>query len=613
LFFSQSPARSDSTGLDGAVLSGDAFVFVSPDADVVKAEFWLDDDDMQAAPYQTENSAPWDFRGGQSLANPWDTTGIAEGPHSITVVLHLADGAVHRINRHFTVANQAPQLVFSPAALSFAAYKDTDQVLAAEVELASNTALTAAAALAAENPWLRVSTDRDDVPAVVSVSVDTADLAPGVYRGAAIAKAPGLSDAELKVTLHVREPYVQHQVHLGWVHDPASTLAVRWWTESGAGPSMVQFRKVDGLAWNSSTGTSRRVDGVPGVLHEVELTDLAPATSYEYRVQVDDNQFSEAFSVSTAQAAGPASFDAVFVADMALIGRLDGFDSGAEGVLEEIARIDPQLILLGGDYISFISDRRFDTLGLAINEFFRQMGVIATSAAMMPTYGNHEVYLGEDLSTWADRFATPQGLDGSHSYSFDVADVHFASILAAGDEGLSDQELRWLDDDLRSARQSGQRWLIPYFHVPVFSDGANHGSNQKLRDQLGPIFERHGVQLVLTAHDQSFERTFPLRDVPGSNTPGSTSASCYEPGDGVVYMKVSPGGKLSDITKGFSPFRTEPPPRWTAARDAAGHHLAHLAFAESGLTVQTYRISSSARTAPIIDRFPILQASCEPE
>ena len=121
------------------------------------------------------------------------------------------------------------------------------------------------------------------------------------------------------------------------------------------------------------------------------------------------------------------------------------------------------------------------------------------------------------------------------------------------------------------------------------------------------------MQLVLTAHDQSFERTFPLTDVPKSNAPASTSASCYESGDGVVYMKVSPGGKLSDITKGLSPFRTEPPPYWTAVRDDDGHHFAHLSFAESRLTVQTYRVSNTERTAAIIDRFHIVESPCEQE
>ena len=611
LLVSDSPARSNPKELEGAILKGDVFVFVRPAADLVKVEFWLDKLETSTPPDSTENGAPWDFIGGGTLADEWETSEEADGPHSITVALHLSDGKVHTIKRQFTLANHAPRLVFAPATLSRSTYSDANRRFVETIDLATNTALPADAALRSDSGWLQVASAPSAIPTKASISIDTAGLSPGVYRGTVTATAPGLGDATLSVTLNIQERFAENQIHLSWVHDPATTLAVTWWTADAGTSSTVKFREVAGTEWMSVTGRAERLNGTEGVLHKVELTGLTPATHYEYQVQVGDGEFSDRFSTSTAHASGPASFDAVFVADLALIGRSDGLDTGVDRVLAEIARIEPSLILLGGDLISFKTDKRFGTLGLSINEFFKQMAIFASSAPIMPAFGNHE-FLDESLQDWADRFALPVGFDKGHSYSFNVADAHFVSILGASDEGLSPAELQWIDNDLAAAKTTGQRWRIAFFHMPPFSDGVNHASNTNLRSQLGPIFERHGVQLVLTAHDQSFERTFPLKDVPTSNSPTSVSAHCYDSHDGVVYMKVSPGGKLGDDTKGFSPFRSEPPPPWTATRDATGYHFARLEFSDAGtLRVRTYAIAHGKSSSSVIDEFELVESGCE--
>ena len=611
LLVSDSPARTNPKELEGAILKGDVYVFVRPAPELVKTEFWLDKSETSTQPDSSESSAPWDFIGGQALADEWETDEVADGPHSITVALHLSDGKVHTIKRQFTLANEAPQLVFAPAALSHSAYSDAKQRFVETIDLASNTTLPADATLRSDSGWLQVASAPGAIPTKASISIATAGLSPGVYRGVVTATAPGLADATLGVTLNIQERFVENQVHLSWVNDPATTLTVTWWTADAATPSTVRFRAVAGTKWVSVTGSAERLNGTEGVLHKVELTGLTPATQYEYQVQVGDGEFSDRFSTSTAHASGPASFDAVFVADLALIGRSDGLDAGVDRVLAEIARIEPSLILLGGDLISFKTDKRFGTLGLSINEFFKQMASVARSAPMMPAFGNHE-FLDEGLQNWADRFALPAGFDKGHSYSFDVADAHFVSILGAGDEGLSPAELQWIDNDLAAARTTGQRWRIAFFHMPPFSDGVNHASNTNLRSQLGPIFERHGVQLVLTAHDQSFERTFPLKDVPTSNSPTSASAHCYDSHDGVVYMKVSPGGKLGDDTKGFSPFRSEPPPPWTATRDATAYHFARLEFSDAGtLRVRTHAIADGKSSSSVVDEFELVESGCK--
>jgi hypothetical protein len=344
----------------------------------------------------------------------------------------------------------------------------------------------------------------------------------------------------------------------------------------------------------------------------VNLTGLKPSTAYEYRVQGDGGTWSEVYSTRTAPPLGPADFDAVYFADTGLVGRKDGLATGTQQVVDEIAAINPLLVLPGGDYAYFNTDKRYGTHENTIDAWFNQVQPIASRSPMMPTYGNHEVSLDETYRPWADRFPTPDGWNNRRSYSFDVGDVHFISVFAtSGKNPLGDTQLNWLKQDIAAAKAAGRRWIIPYMHVPAFADGTNHPSNLALRAQLGPIFESNGIKLVLSSHDQAYERTYPLRNIGTTNTPTSTSKSCYEMSNGVTWVKVSSGGKLSNISNGFSPFGTNPPPSWTAHRSNTTHVFARLSVRAAGsIQLDAYGVKGDGTPPTILDSFRYTTGSC---
>ena len=162
------------------------------------------------------------------------------------------------------------------------------------------------------------------------------------------------------------------QVHVSWVGNPATTLTIVWHTASTSTPSLVEYRKAGTSAWQTASG-SLRPSGTSGKLHEVTLAGLSPATEYDYRVRADDGSFSDPYSTRTAPAAGaPAPLDAVYFADTGLAGRHDGLANGTLQGIDEIAALDPQLLLPGGDYAYFDGDTRFGTLDATIDEWFNQ-------------------------------------------------------------------------------------------------------------------------------------------------------------------------------------------------------------------------------------------------
>ena len=295
------------------------------------------------------------------------------------------------------------------------------------------------------------------------------------------------------------------------------------------------------------------------------------------------------------------------------MGREDGLATGTKQVVDEIAALNPLLVLPGGDYAYFNTDKRYGTLENTIDAWFNQVQPIASSSPMMPTYGNHDVLLEEGFLPWAKRFPTPNGWKGRRAYSFDVGDVHFISVFAVAErQPLAAEQVSWLENDIATAKAAGRRWIIPYMHVSAFADGKNHPSDLNLRAQLGPIFERNGIKLVLSSHDQAYERTYPLTDIGASNTPTSTSMSCYEMSDGVTWVKISPGGKLSSKNAGFSQFATNPPPAWTAYRNNTTHVFSKLSVRASGsVQLDTYGVKGDGTPPMVIDSFRYTTGSCE--
>jgi len=79
---------------DGVLVSGGIYVFTGPDSGVQEVRFFLDNPAGTGTPFRTETAGPFDLAG--TAANldslPFDTTTLADGPHSITVEIDRISG-----------------------------------------------------------------------------------------------------------------------------------------------------------------------------------------------------------------------------------------------------------------------------------------------------------------------------------------------------------------------------------------------------------------------------------------------------------------------------------------------------------------------------------------
>jgi hypothetical protein len=107
LVVSMSPDRSTAVRLDGSPVKGEIYVFVRNSRSLKKVEFYLDDPHRAKPPIRTDRVAPFDFAGTAAggTANPFDTTTLADGSHTIRAVLTWSDGSRSRRRGKVKVAN----------------------------------------------------------------------------------------------------------------------------------------------------------------------------------------------------------------------------------------------------------------------------------------------------------------------------------------------------------------------------------------------------------------------------------------------------------------------------------------------------------------------------
>lgn len=113
---------------------------------------------------------------------------------------------------------------------------------------------------------------------------------------------------------------------------------------------------------------------------------------------------------------------------------------------------------------------------------------------LLPVLGNHDNGPGRDAQV--SEIGMP-----ARWYSTVVDDALIVSLDSNDPDNPA--QLRWLEETLRA---SDETWRIVEMHHPPFSGGW-HGSDLQVRDAFVSLFERYGVQLVLTGHEHDYQRT----------------------------------------------------------------------------------------------------------
>ena len=99
-------------------------------------------------------------------------------------------------------------------------------------------------------------------------------------------------------------------------------------------------------------------------------------------------------------------------------------------------------------------------------------------------------------------------MEGRKYYSFKPKNG--VRLFALDSNYVDDKQLDWLGKELAA---SGSDWKIAFFHHPLYSSGATHGSADLQRGLLEPMFLKHGVDVVISGHEHFYERIKPQKGV----------------------------------------------------------------------------------------------------
>ena len=102
----------------------------------------------------------------------------------------------------------------------------------------------------------------------------------------------------------------------------------------------------------------------------------------------------------------------------------------------------------------------------------------------------------------------PFNMNGQKYYTFKPqADVRFFAL----DSNYVDQkQIDWLDKELAA---SGSDWKVVFFHHPLYSSGATHGSAEPQRQLLEPVLLKYGVNVAFMGHEHFYERLKPQKGI----------------------------------------------------------------------------------------------------
>jgi len=120
---------------------------------------------------------------------------------------------------------------------------------------------------------------------------------------------------------------------------------------------------------------------------------------------------------------------------------------------------------------------------------------------LIPALGNHDVRLGREA-----KIMEALGAPGRW-YSTRLG----SALVVVLDSTRPDDpdQLAWLTAELAGSQD---RWIIAAMHHPPYSAG-KHGSHLKTRKAFEQLFIDYGVDLVLTAHDHDYQRSYPISGV----------------------------------------------------------------------------------------------------
>lgn len=336
-----------------------------------------------------------------------------------------------------------------------------------------------------------------------------------------------------------RGPYLQQAT--------PNNITVRWRTDV-ATDAVVRFGVAPGSLDQVASGNQSGTD------HEVMVTGLTPGTLYYYSIGDSTETLAgdgPTFTFRSSPATGTRESTRVWV-----IGDSGTADGNARDVRDGFigfsgSRQADLWLMLGDNAYTSGTDEQYQAA------VFDTYPTILRNTPLWPTLGNHDGLSADsnnEQGPYYDIFTLPRNAEagglasGTEAYySFDYANIHFVVLDSyETDRSVGSAMLTWLENDLAATTQD---WLVAFWHHPPYTKGSHNSDIEgrliEMRERALPILESYGVDLVLSGHSHSYERSFLIDSHYGTSDTFSSSmlidGGSGREDDTGVYQKMVPG------------------------------------------------------------------------
>lgn len=324
--------------------------------------------------------------------------------------------------------------------------------------------------------------------------------------------------------------------------------------------------------------------------NQATLTNLEENTKYVYRV-VNGDQVSEIYDFTTKDFDG--SYNFIFAGDPQ-IGASGSASKDTEGwdktLSDSINKFNPNFILSAGDQVNTASDENQYSGYLDHEEL--------TSVPQATTIGNHD----SSSNAYTQHFNLPnETAKGETAAGTDYWYVYNNTLfMNINTNNTSTAEHKAF---MKEAIKENQdvRWKVVVFHHSVYSVASHsvESSILKRREELTPVFDDLGIDVVLMGHDHVYVRSNMMKGMKVSQeTKDLTSVTDPE---GILYLTANSasGSKYYDIKTNIS---TD----FVAKMDQSKQRsISNIEVSENSFKVTTYLYNSNDNQWSTLDEFTI--------
>jgi len=340
---------------------------------------------------------------------------------------------------------------------------------------------------------------------------------------AAVATAFHVSGQTVTLT---RGPYLQLST--------SSNIVIRWRTDVPSSSRVTYGTNLANLVFTN-------LDSTTVTEHEVLLTNLSADTRYYYEV-----------GAATTNLTGPGS-DYFFLTHPApgtdkpirvwVVGDAGTANSNQRAVRDAFYAYNGTntvhaWLQLGDNAYNTGTDAQYQAA------VFDMYSALLRKSVTWPTLGNHDTAQSQayvdtypyfsifTLPTAGEAGGVPSGTE--HYYSFDLGMVHFICLDSmTANRATNGAMAIWLRSDLAV---NTNRWTIAYWHHPPYTKGSHNSDTElqliEMRQNFLPILEAGGVDLVLSGHSHSYERSHLIYGHYGLSGTFDTNTMLVQPGSG---------------------------------------------------------------------------------